>query len=370
MKLSDTKKFERACKIRKAWKSKKYKTHGDIAAKFGVSIHHAKAVIQNRVCIEQEAPEGVYKSIELQGRKFHIYDDGRVWSVKTHRFIESYLNNYKIICVRDLTSRKMLNYRVHRLMLELFVRPPKKGEFGRHLDDNPRNLKLSNLAWGTPKENSSDMAANNHQALGELNGRAALTEVQVRKFYESYDGKTPHKPFVRSYMKKNRLDVEPLQLLRILRGKAWTHITGITNYQKQFEVKLNSDLVERIFKGFLKTNKTRYDYAESVSHKLKTNYALSFDRKYILSILDGKKWKAVYAKYKDQLPDNIPSNKKLTDSAVHACHKYWLKSELNQAEFCRCFSAYLKLKNIEVAPKTLKKVLNGDTWQEIYAVYN
>lgn len=46
--------------------------------------------------------------------------------------------------------------RVHVLVLEAFDRPRPKGAVCRHLDGNPINNHLSNLAWGTHKENTED----------------------------------------------------------------------------------------------------------------------------------------------------------------------------------------------------------------------
>jgi hypothetical protein len=53
-----------------------------------------------------------------------------------------------------------------RLILTAFVRPPQHGEVARHLDDNVRNGKLSNLAWGSYKDNYDDAVRN-----GEIRGK-------------------------------------------------------------------------------------------------------------------------------------------------------------------------------------------------------
>lgn len=45
---------------------------------------------------------------------------------------------------------------VHRLVLEAFVGPCPPGMQCRHLDGNSLNNRLSNLCWGTPKENLDD----------------------------------------------------------------------------------------------------------------------------------------------------------------------------------------------------------------------
>lgn len=57
-------------------------------------------------------------------------------------------------------------FRIHRLLLTVFVRPPKSGEVGRHLNDQRLDNRLENLAWGTPSENSLDCIrnGNNHWA--------------------------------------------------------------------------------------------------------------------------------------------------------------------------------------------------------------
>ena len=49
---------------------------------------------------------------------------------------------------------------VHILVLETFVGPRPSKAFGRHLDDDPNNNRLSNLRWGTPSENTQDSIRN------------------------------------------------------------------------------------------------------------------------------------------------------------------------------------------------------------------
>lgn len=59
---------------------------------------------------------------------------------------------------------------VHVLVLEAFVGPRGDNECARHLDDNPLNNHLSNLAWGSHKDNAADAARNHRipQRRGEL----------------------------------------------------------------------------------------------------------------------------------------------------------------------------------------------------------
>ena len=51
---------------------------------------------------------------------------------------------------------------VHRLVLEAFVGPCPPGMETRHLNGNPKDNRLVNLAWGTPSENSQDTKDHGH----------------------------------------------------------------------------------------------------------------------------------------------------------------------------------------------------------------
>lgn len=51
---------------------------------------------------------------------------------------------------------------VHRLVAEAFLDNPDNLPIVRHLDDDPSNNCLDNLAWGTTQDNHDDMVRNNH----------------------------------------------------------------------------------------------------------------------------------------------------------------------------------------------------------------
>jgi len=67
----------------------------------------------------------------------------------------------------------------HVLVLTTFVGPCPPGMECRHLDGNRENPALSNLAWGTKKENAEDKALHGTQCRGETCGRHKLTADQV-----------------------------------------------------------------------------------------------------------------------------------------------------------------------------------------------
>lgn len=47
---------------------------------------------------------------------------------------------------------------IHRLVARTFLGEPPNGQVVRHLDGDPHNNRLENLAWGTASENMADMA--------------------------------------------------------------------------------------------------------------------------------------------------------------------------------------------------------------------
>lgn len=90
-----------------------------------------------------------------------VSDHGRVWSrLRTRpngqkdggKYLQGYWNprGYNLVGL-DGGVRF-----VHRMVLSAFVRLPLVDEQGRHLDGNPGNNFLSNLAWGTAADNAMD----------------------------------------------------------------------------------------------------------------------------------------------------------------------------------------------------------------------
>lgn len=77
--------------------------------------------------------------------------------------------------------------RVHELVLAAFVGPRPEGQVCRHLDGNPANNALSNLAYGTHTENMADARRHGTLKCGERCHQAKLNEQQVRAIREAGD---------------------------------------------------------------------------------------------------------------------------------------------------------------------------------------
>lgn len=85
------------------------------------------------------------------------------------------------------------SYRVHRLILETFVGPCPVGMEGRHLDGNKQNNHLTNLAWGTPKENGKDRILHGTSLRGERSPHAKLTDQQRNQLIEEWENSLNYK---------------------------------------------------------------------------------------------------------------------------------------------------------------------------------
>lgn len=69
---------------------------------------------------------------------------------------------HRVALSRDDKERE---FAVHRLVLAAFVRPGQPGELGRHLNDQPTDNRLENLAWGSYSDNAIDRIRNGGNPL-------------------------------------------------------------------------------------------------------------------------------------------------------------------------------------------------------------
>lgn len=86
-------------------------------------------------------------------------------------------DGYHIVCLCHDGHKRTLH--VHALVLKTFAGPCSDGMVCRHLDGNKTNNHVSNLAWGTPKENSQDMILHGTSRKGDKHNMAKLTDSDV-----------------------------------------------------------------------------------------------------------------------------------------------------------------------------------------------
>ena len=87
--------------------------------------------------------------------KYEIYEDGRIWSYKTNRFLKPETDKvgYKLVVLSD-NEGKIKTYKLHRVVYEAVSGEPiPKGFEVNHIDEDKSNNRFSNLNLMTHKEN-------------------------------------------------------------------------------------------------------------------------------------------------------------------------------------------------------------------------
>lgn len=122
---------------------------------------------------------------------YEVSDLGRVRSLPRNVFVSGVRGHYVKRQKGRLLSPQRHNggyeqialcgklHLVHAVVLAAFSGPRPLGAVAMHLDDNRTNNVASNLAWGTPAENSGQMAARKRSAIGTRNGAAKLQASEV-----------------------------------------------------------------------------------------------------------------------------------------------------------------------------------------------
>jgi len=79
------------------------------------------------------------------------------------------------------------NAQIHQLVLQSFVGPRPDGMVARHLNGDPGDARLSNLAYGTYRENEQDKVTHGTKLYGERCSHSKLTDDKVRAIRKSTD---------------------------------------------------------------------------------------------------------------------------------------------------------------------------------------
>lgn len=156
---------------------------------------------------------------------YWIYEDGRVWSDPkppanpNGKFLAQPLNHagyveYCLHCDGRRYSRK-----AHRLVLEAFVGPCSEGMECRHLDGNRQNNHVSNLCWGTKKENEADKVSHGTLLFGDRHGKSKLTSIEVMEIRDL----ATHGPYTQQKI-GDMYGVSNHHVSDIKTGKVWNRL--------------------------------------------------------------------------------------------------------------------------------------------------
>lgn len=127
--------------------------------------------------------EGLYEASSagrVRSLDRRVRDSRGQWRALRGRVLQesmaSTLGHRKVNLCKDGTPRRTP---VHKIVAAAFLGPA-RGRQVRHLDGNPRNNAVGNLAYGTQADNEADKVAHGRSNRGERCGSAVLTREDVR----------------------------------------------------------------------------------------------------------------------------------------------------------------------------------------------
>lgn len=117
---------------------------------------------------------------------------------------------------------------VHHLVAETFLGNKPPGTEIMHLDGDKSNNTVSNLAYGTPKENNSHKRIHGTHVQGERHYRAILTEDEVREIKAAL--RNPYYGQLNDLAAK--YGVSKLTISNIKRGQTWKHVGEVKRLEE------------------------------------------------------------------------------------------------------------------------------------------
>lgn len=154
--------------------------------------------------------------------KYMVGSDGSVWSLKgkePRRLKESASSKgYRTVGLRR--DRQSHTFKVHRLVLLAFVGPCPEGQQTRHLDGDPANNAIGNLAYGTAKDNAADRIRHGTSNVGSRHGLAKLTEADIPPIREALAAGERQQSIADRYGVSNQT------ISFIATGRTWRHVTS------------------------------------------------------------------------------------------------------------------------------------------------
>lgn len=153
-----------------------------------------------------------------------VYSDGRVFYEKKNRFLSFHFGSKKRYLVYLFRINNKYVYKpAHRLIAECYIPNPNNYPLVRHLNDDESDNRHSNLAWGTPSDNSRDafnngVFKNRSGPTGERHNCSILTEKIVLEIRSDYCSGLSYKKVA------NKYNITISHAYNIIKRNAWRHI--------------------------------------------------------------------------------------------------------------------------------------------------
>jgi len=147
-----------------------------------------------------------------------IYDISSFGKIRNHKKILSLkkCGKYGHLLVNLTKDSKPKLYLIHRLVAENFIsHQPANKPYVLHSDGNPANNKVSNLRWGTLKENGEDSVRHGRTLRGTKHPNSKLDDCKILEIREMIREGHSHRVVAEKFK------VTRGAISQIHRGEAW-----------------------------------------------------------------------------------------------------------------------------------------------------
>lgn len=98
---------------------------------------------------------------EILNGKYIIYSDGRIWSIRSDKFLKESVHHtgYKRVNINKKDRR------LHRLVAEAFIPNPNNLPYVNHINEDKGDNRVENLEWCTHRHNITHSIGSDHLGL-------------------------------------------------------------------------------------------------------------------------------------------------------------------------------------------------------------
>lgn len=162
---------------------------------------------------------------------YKVSDTGEVFDKCGRKLPHRYHKwGYPVVSLWDSVGKKRFTRTVHSLLMLAFVGERKKGFVVRHLDGNPKNCNLSNLAYGTQKQNMLDAIRHGTVERGEQRYNSKLTKEKVLEIRRKAASG------VRNVDLSIEFGLSEGRISKLIYGDIWAHVPGAIPRRKRHNI--------------------------------------------------------------------------------------------------------------------------------------
>lgn len=138
-------------------------------------------ILETRFVLPEGTPNGEDEEWAEVDYGYYVSNYGRIWSGRSQQFLKPKRldkHGHVGLCINNHGTRKYLY--LHRLIAEEFLPNPNEYPIVRHLNDDPTDNYVDNLAWGTRHDNMQDCIDNgNSYDLTDEDRERGLEKIRI-----------------------------------------------------------------------------------------------------------------------------------------------------------------------------------------------